>query len=117
MQFVFRASGLTPANLEARISYTIDGTATTDTIDGSEFGVMSSYITVVYDKLAAKDLRTVVTVGIYDKATGNLLSPEVSYSAESFCYQKLNAADTANGTHAMCTAIMCYVDAAADYFG
>ena len=117
MQFVFKASGYSAANLEAHVSYTIDGVTKTETIDGSELAVMGNYISVVYESLDAKDMRTVITVGIYDKATGNLLSPEVSYSAESFCYQKLNGANTANDIHALCTSVMCYIDAAADYFG
>ena len=118
MQFIFSSTKYANTQLEAHVSYTLNGETKTDVIDGSDLEVVSGkYYTLRYSGIAAKDLRTVVTVTIYDKTTGNAVSQSISYSAETYCYEKLNSTSTTEVTKAMCTAVMCYIDAAAAYFG
>ena len=118
MQFIFSSTKYANTQLEAHISYTLNGETKTEVIDGTKLEVVSGkYYTLRYSGIAAKDLRTVVTVTIYDKTTGNAVSQSISYSAETYCYEKLNSTSATAALKSMCTAVMCYIDAAAAYFG
>ena len=118
MQFIFSSTKYKNTQLEAHVSYTLNGETKTDVIDGSDLEVVSGkYYTLRYSGIAAKDLRTVVTVTIYDKTTGNAVSQSISYSAETYCYEKLNSTSATAALKSMCSVVMCYIDAAAAYFG
>ncbi len=81
----------------------------THTIQGSEFTSGGNYWVAIYDKLAARDVRTLVEVTVYDNATNEAISETYSQSIESIGYGMVQ-----NGSKytAVLNALMAYGDAA-----
>lgn len=60
---------------------------------GDELVANGSFYTYTFDGLAIKDLRSPVTVTVVETATGNVLSGPLTYSAETYAYNKQSSTD------------------------
>jgi len=105
LQIIVNIGGLNLNNLTAKISH-----------GGKETSVelksyAGSYAMVIYDGIAAKDLRTAVEITVCDKATGTAVSNTLHCSIEALCAQMLP--DQSDIVHA----VLRYGDAANKVFG
>ena len=68
---------------------------------------------MVFDLLAAKQLRDTFTVTFYDAGTDNAISTTMTYSMQSYI---ATSTSTNAAQIALLNAVLAYGDAAADYF-
>ncbi len=62
-------------------------------VSGDELVANGSFYTYTYEGLAIKELRTPVTVTVVETATGKVLSGPLTYSAETYAYNKQSSTD------------------------
>ena len=100
--------------LELVVTYTdAQGTVRRDTVDGSAFEQKDELYAVHYDALYATQMRTVCTVEIHSKTTGQCVSDTVTYSIESYA---ADMAPTDAALAAVLENMMKYGDAAEAFF-
>ena len=80
---VFLDPAIVTTDMTAKISYTNhNGKAVSYEIPGSQFRTLGSYLYLNVDTLAAGDIETVASIGIYD---GNTLISESQYNMACYC--------------------------------
>lgn len=115
MQFIYQGTtSYTADDLEAHITYTLNGTEHSDVVPVAAY---SKYKAVMFTGLAAKNMRTAVTCELFVKGTNTSVSTAVTYSADTYAYEKANDASASAATKGIANAMICYVDAAKAHFG
>ena len=100
--------------MDCRISYPTSSGSKTVSYTGQDITKLtSSTSAVVFELMAAKQLREKFTVTFYEAGTDNAISPTMTYSMQSYI---ATSTSTNQAQVALLNAVLAYGDAAADYF-
>ncbi len=104
----------TADQVECRITYPTSSGSKTVSYTGQDITKLtSSTSAVVFELMAAKQLREKFTVTFYEAGTDNAISPTMTYSMQSYI---ATSTSTNQAQVALLNAVLAYGDAAADYF-
>ena len=104
----------TADQVECRITYPTSSGSKTVSYTGQDITKLTSTTSaVVFELMAAKQLREKFTVTFYEAGTDNAISPTMTYSMQSYI---ATSTSTNQAQVALLNAVLAYGDAAADYF-